>query len=80
MSAWHEANSNPQIGNCVRPVEGTMERFTRVHSLLESREVAIDGAATEVVDKWQVFTDVFHRPAAEEAVQQALVPSWQQQK
>lgn len=51
----------------------------RTHWLLESREVAVDGAGTEVVDKRQVFTDVFHRPAAEERVQQALVPSCEQQ-
>lgn len=54
---------------------GHFPRAAQSHSLLESREVAIDRAATEVVDKWQVFTDVFHWPAAEEAVQQALVPS-----
>lgn len=47
----------------------------QTHSLLESREVAVDGAGTEVVDKWQVFMDIFHRPATEERVQQALVPS-----
>lgn len=47
----------------------------QTHLLLESREVAVDGAGTEVVDKWQVFTDVLHRPAAEERVEQALVPS-----
>lgn len=52
----------------------------QTHSLLESREVAVDGAGTEVVDKWQVFMDIFHRPATEERVQQALVPSWQQIK
>lgn len=47
----------------------------QTHSLLESRQVAVDGAATEVEDKRQVFADVCHRPATEEAVQQALVSS-----
>lgn len=46
-----------------------------VHSLLEGRQVAVDRAATDVVDKRQMFADVCYRPAAEEAVQQALVPS-----
>ena len=46
---------------------------------MESREVAVNGAGTEVVDKRQVFTDVFHWPATEERVQQALVASFQQQ-
>lgn len=55
------------------------ERFDGTHSLFESREVGVDGAGAEVVDKRQVFPDVSHRPAAEEAVQQALVPSWRPQ-
>lgn len=50
------------------------------HSLLESRRVAVDAASAQVVDKGQVFGDVRHRPATEEAVQQALVPSWQSNK
>lgn len=44
-------------------------------SLLKSRKVAIDRTATEVKDKRQMFTDVFHWPFTEEAVQQALVSS-----
>lgn len=51
----------------------------RTHLLLESREVAVDGAGTEVVDKWQVFTDVFHWPGTEKRVQQTLVPTYKEQ-
>lgn len=52
--------------------------YRRSDSLLESREVAVDGAGTEVVDEGQVFADVVHRPRAEERVQQTLVSSWKQ--
>lgn len=45
------------------------------HSLLEGRQVAVNTAAAQVVDKGQMFGDVGHWPATEEAVQQALVPS-----
>lgn len=44
------------------------------HSLSEGGEVAVKGASAEVVDKREVFADVLGRPAAEEGVQQALVP------
>lgn len=45
------------------------------HSLSESRRVAVEAAGAQVVDEGQAFGDVRRRPAAEEAVQQALVPS-----
>ena len=45
---------------------------------MESREVAVDGAGTEVVDKRQVLVDVLQRPTTEKGVQQTLVPSLQE--
>lgn len=45
----------------------------QIHSLLKSGEVGVGSTACEVVDKGQVFANVSHWPATEEAVQQTLV-------
>lgn len=57
-----------------------LKKINKIHgqeadSLLKSRKVAVDRTATEVKDKRQMFTDVFHWPFTKEAVQQALVSS-----
>lgn len=64
-SAMNQIQSNRERGVCL----------AQQHSLSESRRVAVDAAGAQVVDEGQVFGDVRRRPATEEAVQQALVPS-----
>ncbi len=49
------------------------------HSLLECWEIGVDGNAAEVVNERKVFWNVCRCPIAEEAVENALIPTWRKQ-